>query len=307
MRCLILTSLLLTLPGCTYENPLFGVSGETPSSSGADTATSVALTDEPVTTTAEPTAATSVTTGDEPGTTTLPEPGTTTLPGTTQTSDPVDSSSTGIEPEPPLCPATNDAFAPYLLLDFLPLAQCPPGDIVYIFGKLAVGDPLLLSSSIDCGGKDVLYQLGTGMQLPPHEMSDKCLKTALKLVTTEKGCKINQIKTYDPDNGVVYLAAAFSAPPDGLPFNPKAINSEYCGCADPNNEGPNCCADLDPGELVLQPTNDDQIQLLQFHFATVPDGDDQLFDFYNLQSWVGPECVNNSEAGRHIDWIAVRL
>lgn len=28
----------------------------------------------------------------------------------------------------------------------------------------------------------------------------------------------------------------------------------------------------------------------------------QQFAFYNLQSWIGPECADNG--GRHIDWLA---
>jgi hypothetical protein len=318
MRCLILTTLLLTLPGCSIENPLFGVSGDTPSSSEADAA-SAALTDEPVTTTAEPTAATSVTTGDEPTTTSVEpattgsEPGTTAIdPGTTTgpmsgTSGPVDGSSTGVEPEPPLCPAKNDAFAPYLLVNGQPLAMCPGTDI-YLKGKLAIGDPLLISSGLACGGTDDdVYTLGTGMALAAQPVT-KCLKTYLRLVDTEEGCKIALIKSYDPEQNPApdYIIAAFSAYADALPIKPQANNASYCGCADPNSEGPDCCTGLDPGELVLLPTNNLNIIVEQFSHATVTlfDGGPQ-FEFHNLQSWVDTDCINNPEAGHHIDWIAV--
>lgn len=323
MRGLIFTTLILTLPGCSYDNPLFGVSGETPSSGGADTtAASAALTDEPVTSTADPSVATSVTTSGEPGTTavdpvdstTTVEPGTTTVdPGTTTgpqsgTSDPVDSSSTGIDPDPmPLCPVIDVAFKPYLLKNGQPLAQCPPPD-VYIYGKLAVGDPLKFAASVNCGAlNNDVYTLGTGLALPDQAIINKCLKTALKLVDTEDGCKISQIKTYDPANpNMVYLAAAFSASSDGLPITPQANNNTYCGCAEPDNNGMDCCTGLDPGELVLLPTNNLNIMVEQFGHATVTLDDNSKFEFYNLQSWVGPQCMADPAADHHIDWIAVR-
>ena len=309
MRCFTLTTLLLMLPGCSYDNPLFGVEGETPSNSGGDTTAASAVTDEPVTT-ADPSVATSVTTSGEPGSTSVdPSDSTTSVePGTTgaqsSSSAPGDSS-TGIEPEP-VCPLKNEAFSPYLLVNGQPLAQCPLAEI-YVKGKLAVGDPLYIAASIECGAaNNETWTLGTGLGLPAQAIS-KCLKTYLNLVDTADGCKINQIKTYDPaDPNVVYLAASFSWSSNGLPFEPKAINYEYCGCADPNLDGTDCCAGLDPGELVLQPTNDNQIQLLQSHFATVQSANGQMFEFYNLQSWVGPGCMADPAADHHIDWIAVR-
>lgn len=300
MRGLTLTTLLLTLPGCSIDNPRFGV--DTTGSGGADTAAaSTALTGEAVTGTPDPTEAMSPSTG-----TTTSEPGTATSePGTTQASDPVDSSSTGLEPLP-VCSLINDAFAPYLLMNGEPAAPCPEPEI-FLKGKLAVGDPLLFALDADCGAaSEDVYTLGTGMALPPQAISG-CLKLQLKLVDTAEGCKINQINVYDP--AVVpaknYLLAAFSAPSDGLLFQPQAANKSYCGCADPVLEGPNCCDGLDPGELTLQPTMDANVTVEQFGHESVLASNGQPFEFYNLQSWVGPECMIGPEAGQHIDWIAV--
>ena len=312
MRGLIFTTLLLTLPGCSYDNPRFGVEVDPASSGGADTTAASAVTGEPMTT-ADPSVATSVTTSSEPGTSSVGSGSTAVDPDATTgaqsgTSDPVDSSSTGIEPDPmPLCMLLNDAFAPYLLVNNQPLAQCPPPD-VYIYGKLAVGDPLKFAASVNCGAlNNDVYTLGTGLALPDQAIINKCLKTALKLVDTEEGCKISQIKTYDPANpNMVYLAAAFSASSDGLPITPQANNNTYCGCAEPDNNGMDCCTGLDPGELVLLPTNNLNIMVEQFGHATVTLDDNSKFEFYNLQSWVGPQCMADPAADHHIDWIAVR-
>lgn len=315
MRALTLTTLLLGLPGCAIDNPRFGVLEDSATTAADPTTAAASTTPTGASATGvdEPTGS-GPGTGDEPDTSPV-DPDTDTSagtstggPGTTQTGDPGDSSSgdssdTDIEPIPmPMaCVQVAVDFTPYLLVNDQKLDQCPATEI-FINGRLAVGQPLQFASTPDCGGNGQVYTLGTGLGLPQQDLSG-CLKTQLKLSNTQAGCKIDLIKIYDPKTNPTqyHLLAAFSALPDGLPLQPIAANSGYCGCPDPNNNNPGCCAGLDPGELTLQPTlNDPPVAQFQHTPVSTPDG--QIFEFYNIQSWVGPACADD----QHIDWVAAR-
>ena len=277
MRGQFLATLLLTLSGCAFDNPGFQLVTDPASDSEATGASTT-----PPTSTVDPTTAPT-----DPTTTTTP----------------VDSSSSG--DTPPDCPRFNDAFAPYLLTDGQRL-PCPAADFA-IMGKLSVGDPLQLLPEPNCGSIDpFVYTLGTGIALSP-QANGGCVKVFLNASDQADGCKINWIKGYTEMTmpPIYKLLAAFSAAaPAEFPITPQAQNSNYCGCPDPGNDGESCCTGLDPGELTLQPVADTKLMIEQFSNAQIA-ANNQSFTFYNIQSWVGPECVDNTEGGHHIDWIAV--
>ena len=314
MRGSILMALSLALPGCSISNPLFGLGGD--SSGGVDSSASTTpLTGDPVTTTAITTtvAVTSDASQTVTGTSDASAGASTIESDTTQTSEPVSSSSSSSSSssgsassetgDPVQCPKVNSDLKPYVIKNGMQVELClDPGFARK--GKVSIGSSIKLITDVACGDAvtgDTLI-LGSGYPLFNNLLLPTCVTAIVEWNNVNKDCKLGKLTVRTDANPDTYIvAAAFSVPaPDWYPLKPQALSTLPCGCP---NDGP-CCPDLEAGELALKPTaNSGPVE--QFSHAIVTAGNNQLLDFHNLQSWVGPECEGNPGAGRHIDWIAV--
>lgn len=325
MRGLPLTTLLLA--ACSMANPLFGVSSETDIGSSGD-APSTGTT-PPSPTTGDPTAGTTAPpTTSGPGSTTAPdtdtgpittiEPGTgTTAPDTDGTTLGVDTSdsagsttgttgttgdSTTGEPQQCALPDPNLALSPYVLKNGQPLApiECAQ-EFTTLRGRLKrTGGTLTLTTDNECsfGVTNLTYTLGTNLELPDDGKQYGCTD-ALIVWDEDAKCKLGTLRIYLKNNpaGLLYAAAFRVEPPVSFPLHADASTIEPCGC--PNDPEP-CCMDPEAGQLSLTPDGGQPI--LQHGHGYAKSGQGIEFEFYNLQSWMGPEC--NDGGGRHIDWIA---
>lgn len=326
MRGLPLTTLLLA--ACSMANPLFGVSSETDIGSTGDAAGTDAGPTSPTTDAPDPTTATtdpSPTTGPEPTTTpdTDTSPVTTVDPGTSTTSPDTDDTTLGVDTsdtagttttgtstgdsttgEPAQCelPDPNLTLSPYVLKNGQPLApvECAQ-EFLTLRGRLKrIGGTLTMTTDNECtfGAINVTYTLGTNLELPDDGKQYGCTD-ALIVWDEDAKCKLGTLRIYLKGNpaGLLYAGAFRVDPPPGFPLHTNATTIEPCGC--PNDPEP-CCDDPAAGQLALTP--DGGQPLLQHEHGYAKSGQGIEFEFYNLQSWMGPECKEGS--GRHIDWIA---
>jgi len=307
MRGLTLMTLMLGLSGCSIPNPYFGLTGDS--------------TGDPATTTASsaPTSEAGTGTSTSTGTSTATSPTTTatssaevgtndpatgdhaTTSATESSGDPVDGSATDTE-DPPMdeCPLMNTALAPYLFKDGLPVDEC--GLEFYMTGKLQPGPVPTLTTDVSCDypGFSATYTLGDGYEIP-DVVSDGCFKIHVEWDNFDNDCKIRRYKVYPkglPNEPVV--VGAFSVQPLDLQVQQlSATNISWCGCPDVED---NCCIGHDPGDLSLQPPGHDPIAPMASGPAEI---EGRPFELYNLQSWVGPGCMNEPTTDWHVDWIAV--
>lgn len=326
MRGLPLTTLLLA--ACSMANPLFGVSSETDIGSSGDAPSTGTTPPSPTTDGPDPTAGTTAhPTTSGPGSTTAPDtdsgPITTIEPGTSTTGtddttlgvDTSDSASTtgttgtgttgdSSTGEPPQCqlPDPNLALSPYVLKNGQPLApiECAQ-EFTTLRGRLKrTGGTLKLTTDNECsfGVTNLTYTLGTNLELPDDGKQYGCTD-ALIVWDEDAKCKLGTLRIYLKNNpaGLLYAAAFRVEPPVSFPLHADASTIAPCGC--PNDPEP-CCMDPEAGQLSLTPDGGQPILQHDHGYAKSAQGIE--FEFYNLQSWMGPEC--NDGGGRHIDWIA---
>ncbi|MBA3548898.1 MAG: hypothetical protein H0T76_20635 [Nannocystis sp.] len=307
MRGSTLMALSLALPGCSMSNPAFGLAGD--SSGVATSASTTALTGDPVTTTTVTTTTTTVDVTSAGTSETSADLGaaSTIEPDTTQTSEPVGSSSSASSEtgDPVQCPMVNSDLQPYVIKNGVQVELClDPGYARK--GKISIGSSIELVTDVNCGDAvtgDTLI-LGSGYPLFNDLLVPSCVTAIAEWNNVDKDCKLGRLTVRPDVNPSTFIVAAvFSVPtPEWFPLKPQAVSTLPCGCA---NEGP-CCPDLEAGELALKPTaNSGPVE--QFSHAIVSADNNQQLDFHNLQSWVGPECAGDPGAGRHIDWIAVAV
>lgn len=286
-------------------NPGFDLATDT-TSTGATAISTSTSTGDPGTVTLT-TSNTSQTTSGTIGDTGTSEPVTTTIEPGTQTSDPVGTSgaasSTG---EPPTCelPAVNESFAPYVFVEGAKVGVCPQPLIAK--GMLSIGSKLEVLTDPNCGdiNPPTKLRLGDGYPMLPALVFPACVTTIVTWKPADNTCKIGRLwiaPNVDINTPIVF--ANYSVPPDpAFPIQPLLTQQSFCGCPD-GKDAEGCCSELQPGEMTLQPNNN-VAPLPQFSNEPVP-VDGSIYEFYNLQSWVGPECVDDPLAGRRIDWLAV--
>lgn len=310
MRGLTVMTACLGLSGCAMPNPGFGFATDTASSGAADTsATSAAVTGDPGTSTVAATSDTSGSTSSATATATATsEPVTSTSdPNTTQTSDPVGTSgAVSSDSGEPVCelPAINDALEPYVFTEGVKLAAC--AQPLILKGMLSIGPELEISTDPNCGNANppAKFRLGDGYPMLPALVFPACVTATVSWNMQDNTCKMALLWIApNVDSNTPLVFGAFSTPPPAsFPIKPLPAQLTYCGCPE-GNDPTMCCAELQPGELTLQPTNDADL-ITQFNDQPVV-ADGALYEFYNLQSWIGPECVDDPTGGRHVDWLAV--
>lgn len=301
MRGLTVITLFLGLPGCSMSNPAFALTTDSdPAETGS---TSTAAPKEPGTTAEPTTDATRTTTASSEAETSA---GASTIePDTTQTSDPIETGTSTDTGEPPICPLVNDAFEPYVFEDGVKFDKCE-GNGLFLEGLLNIGSDLEFTVDGACGAFDPGFTitLGSGYPLLPQQDIGECVTMLIGWNNEDSDCKIGSLTLFSAATQEPIVLGVFSVPtPDLYPLQPNPANSSHCGCPGGNKT---CCGEgLNPGELTLQPTNQDA-PLDQFTSALIT-VENQIFEFYNLESWIGPECEADPNAGRRIDWIAVAV
>ena len=324
MRIVGLT-LLLTLPACSINNPLFGVSSETDiGSTGAGEATDgtgAATSSPPGTTNRDPT-----TTG-EPGTTTTLDPTTgavgdtsgtadattapitstgeasTTGPGTTaqpDTSDSSDQTSTG-DP-PPMCEPIhkNADLTLTVSKNGVLLVDCPQenGFIKGILHRTGGTLEVLETNECNSGQIGAKYTLGAGYGLQGDKLLG-CTQVSITWDPAGETCKLGLLDIVLNNTAKhIYMGAFTLKPPPNFPLQVQEAQLTTCGCPGPM---PGCCAPLDVGDLSLTPGAGGPVAPQQTGMVQVLG---ESYTFCNLQSYIDPECVDDPTLGRHVDWLA---
>lgn len=305
MRGLTVMTLCLGLFACAVDNPGFAPASN--SSSGSNTTT-----DGPVTTGATVTSdASGTTSGASDSANTNPNPSepitsSTSEPGGTQTSEPSTAGDSSTGPVgPPICdvPDVNDAFEPYVFVEGAPLPQCGPS--LALKGQLVLGDEIEFYNDVGCGDMNppATFLLGSGYPPFTPQAPEGCFSATATFKPGE-ACEIAQLwiaPLGDINKPLVF--GAFTAPAlMPFPIKPTVIQESYCGCPEGGDDPNICCDELQPGVLSLIPSDGGPVGQSN-HEPVEVNGD--VYEFYNLESWQGPDCANAPGTGRHIDWIAV--
>lgn len=329
MRISTLWTLLVVVPACWADNPLFGVVSETAATSatteasattgsvGSSTDVTAASgsgatgtvptssgeagsegpgTGEPVSS-SEPTGSggeSSTTTSSMSASTSTGEPGSsggeTTLSGGT-TGDPV------VCADPPV----NASLNVEVKENGMAFTGCTVGVTEVYKGLLYMdGTVMKLKSTADCAPADppTSMVLMSGFNIPAMP-NPVCASVAIDWDPEGVNCKLGLLQARNAETQkLLYVGAFRLKPPDGFPLHTDAVNVISCGCP-PGM--PDCCDPM-PGEIELIPTDGDPVAQYEEGYAKE---NGVIYDFHNFQSWIDPECTMGGSSGRHIDWLAV--
>lgn len=298
MRGSTVMTLCLGLSACAVDNPGFAPASNSSPGSGTTT-------DGPVTTSVTATSDASGTSSGASGdadtnpsepVTSSSEPGTSTS-GTSSGGD----SSTG----PLLCqvPPVNDAFEPLVFKGGAQFVGCGPS--LTLKGHVVVSTEIEFYNDPNCGDLNppTTYLLGTGYPPFVGQAPLGCSQATVSF-KPDPACEIAQIWIAPLDDiNTPLVFGAFTAPAlMPFPIKPTAIQESYCGCPEGGDDPNICCDELQPGRLSLIPTDGGPVAQSNHEPVEVAG---HTYEFYNLESWMGPECTDAPGAGRHIDWIAV--
>ena len=311
--------LLVVAPACWAENPLFGMGTETSATTGssgssATTGSSATSTDVTAAASSGVTGTATTSSGEagsegpgtgEPVSSSEPtgsggEPGTTT--STTSTGEPGSSGGEttlpgGTTGEPVVCedPPVNDSLHVEVQKNGVPYTGCMKELQQEHEGILFMnGAQMKLVLSKDCVPVEpaAMLLLVSGLGIPV--IADPvCALVTIDWDPEGASCNLELLQVRDVETqNLLYVGAFRLDLYVGFPLYTEAVNVMSCGCPMNMME----CCNPEPGILELTPSGGDPVAQYDKGYA---EQGGVTYDFYNLQSWIDPDC------SEHVDWLAV--